>query len=57
MMRFAGLSRLEGVTSKAQDLLPIGEVAERSGVAASALRFYESLGLLRSQWPSSGRRL
>ena len=42
---------------KAKDLIPIGEVAERSGVAASALRFYESLGLLRSERTGGGRRL
>jgi len=30
------------------ELLSIGETARRSGVAASALRFYESRGLIRS---------
>jgi MerR family redox-sensitive transcriptional activator SoxR len=30
------------------DLLTIGELAARSGVAASALRFYERVGLIRS---------
>jgi MerR family redox-sensitive transcriptional activator SoxR len=29
-------------------LLGIGQVAQRSGVKASALRFYESLGLIES---------
>ncbi|AHD00126.1 helix-turn-helix domain-containing protein [Leisingera methylohalidivorans] len=29
-------------------LLDIGEVAERSGVAASALRYYEKIGLITS---------
>ncbi|MFY0310394.1 helix-turn-helix domain-containing protein [Leisingera sp. D0M16] len=29
-------------------LLDIGEVAERSGVAASALRYYEEIGLITS---------
>jgi len=29
-------------------ILDIGEVAERSGVAASALRYYEDLGLITS---------
>ena len=38
------------------DLLTIGEVARRSGVAASALRFYEERGLLRSQRAGSGHR-
>ena len=35
-------------------LLPIGEVARRSGVAASALRFYEERGLIRSERVGSG---
>jgi MerR family transcriptional regulator, redox-sensitive transcriptional activator SoxR len=38
------------------DLLTIGQVAWRSGVAASALRFYESRGLIRSQRAGSGHR-
>ena len=29
------------------DLLTVGEVAHRSGVAPSALRYYESVGLIR----------
>jgi MerR family redox-sensitive transcriptional activator SoxR len=38
------------------DLLTIGEVARRSGVAASALRFYEERGLIESERAGSGRR-
>jgi MerR family transcriptional regulator, redox-sensitive transcriptional activator SoxR len=38
------------------DLLTIGEVAERSGVAASALRFYEERGLISSERAGSGHR-
>ena len=38
------------------DLLTIGEVARRSGVAASALRFYEDKGLIESQRSGSGHR-
>jgi MerR family transcriptional regulator, redox-sensitive transcriptional activator SoxR len=38
------------------DLLTIGEVARRSGVATSALRFYEEQGLIRSQRAGSGHR-
>jgi MerR family redox-sensitive transcriptional activator SoxR len=38
------------------DLLTIGEVAKRSGVAASALRFYEEKGLLSSERSGSGQR-
>ena len=41
---------------KATDLLPIGEVSRRAGVAASALRFYEERGLLRSRRSPGGRR-
>src|SRR5215472_10168993 len=35
------------------DLLPISEISRRSGVASSALRFYEEKGLIRSE--RSGR--
>jgi MerR family redox-sensitive transcriptional activator SoxR len=38
------------------DLLTISEVARRSGVAASALRFYEERGLIASQRAGSGHR-
>jgi MerR family transcriptional regulator, redox-sensitive transcriptional activator SoxR len=38
------------------ELLTIGEVAERSGVAASALRFYEERGLINSERAGSGHR-
>jgi len=38
------------------DLLLIGEVARRSGVAASALRFYEERGLITSDRTGGGRR-
>jgi MerR family transcriptional regulator, redox-sensitive transcriptional activator SoxR len=37
-------------------LLTISEVARRSGVAASALRFYELRGLIRSERAGSGHR-
>jgi MerR family redox-sensitive transcriptional activator SoxR len=39
-----------------EDLLTIGEVARRSGVAASALRFYEERGLIASERAGSGHR-
>ena len=39
------------------ELIPIGEMAERSGVAPSALRFYESIGLMRSERTPGGHRL
>lgn len=38
------------------DLLAIGEVTRRSGVAASALRFYEERGLISSERAGSGHR-
>jgi MerR family redox-sensitive transcriptional activator SoxR len=38
------------------DLLTIGEAARRSGVAASALRFYEDRGLIKSERAGSGHR-
>ncbi len=36
--------------------LTIGDVSRRSGVAASALRFYEERGLIRSERAGSGHR-
>jgi MerR family transcriptional regulator, redox-sensitive transcriptional activator SoxR len=38
------------------ELLTIGEVSRRSGVASSALRFYEDLGLITSERAGSGHR-
>jgi MerR family transcriptional regulator, redox-sensitive transcriptional activator SoxR len=38
------------------DLLTISEVAKRSGVAASALRFYEERDLISSERAGSGHR-
>ena len=38
------------------ELLTIGDVARRTGVAASALRFYEEQGLIRSERNSGGHR-
>jgi MerR family redox-sensitive transcriptional activator SoxR len=40
----------------ANDLLTITEVSRRSGVASSALRFYESRGLIASERAGSGHR-
>jgi MerR family redox-sensitive transcriptional activator SoxR len=39
-----------------QTVLTIGEVVKRSGVAASALRFYEERGLIQSIRSDSGHR-
>lgn len=41
---------------RADDALSIGEVAERTGVAISALRFYEAEGLVASTRSSGGQR-
>src|SRR5882724_11026679 len=38
------------------ELLTIGETARRSGVAASALRFYEERGLIASERAGAGHR-
>jgi MerR family redox-sensitive transcriptional activator SoxR len=38
------------------ELLTIGEVAKRSGVASSALRFYEERGLISSERREGGQR-
>jgi MerR family redox-sensitive transcriptional activator SoxR len=39
-----------------ETMLTIGEVARRSGLAASAIRFYESEGLVRADRTLSGQR-
>lgn len=41
---------------RATDLLPISEVAARSGFAASALRYYESEGLIDAQRSGGNQR-
>lgn len=38
------------------EVLTIGEISRRSGVAASALRFYEERGLIASERAGSGHR-
>jgi MerR family redox-sensitive transcriptional activator SoxR len=38
------------------DILTIADVARRSGVAASALRFYEHRGLIKAERTGSGHR-
>ncbi len=41
---------------KTTDRLTVGEVVRRSGYAASALRFYESIGLVTAERTGGGRR-
>jgi MerR family transcriptional regulator, redox-sensitive transcriptional activator SoxR len=43
-------------TDAGDDRLPIGEMAARSGVAPSALRYYEDEGLVRSHRSPGGQR-
>ena len=38
------------------EVLTIGEISRRSGVAASALRFYEDRGLITSEREGTGHR-
>ena len=40
-----------------RELLSVGEVAERSGFAASALRYYEAEGLIHATRSPGGRRM
>lgn len=47
---------VKGESRAADRLLSIGEVAARSGVAVSALRFYEDRGLIASERSGPGRR-
>jgi len=51
-----GERQLAGAAPEALEALTIGEVAKRSGVATSALRFYEEQGLIHSQRTDSGNR-
>ena len=41
---------------RSTDLLTIGELAERTGLSVSAIRFYESRGLVRSLRTSGNQR-
>ena len=45
-----------GLRMDARDLLPMGEVARRSGFAASAIRFYEAEGLIEAHRSGGGQR-
>lgn len=44
------------MTTSAREPLTVGEVAERSGLAASAIRYYESEGLIRATRTAGGQR-
>jgi MerR family transcriptional regulator, redox-sensitive transcriptional activator SoxR len=45
------------MTARTTDRITIGELAARSGVATSAIRFYESLGLLVSERTDGNHRM
>src|SRR5919201_4394930 len=45
------------VQLRSSDLLPIGELARRTGVAVSALRFYEDRGLISAERSRGQQRL
>lgn len=45
-----------GRDGAAEDLLGIGQVAERTGLAKSALHYYEEIGLIRSQRNAANQR-
>jgi MerR family transcriptional regulator, redox-sensitive transcriptional activator SoxR len=45
-----------GRVTMGADLLTIGEVAERSGMATSAIRFYDHQGLIRAERTAGGQR-
>ncbi|MFF4338739.1 redox-sensitive transcriptional activator SoxR [Kitasatospora sp. NPDC001540] len=44
------------MTPSRHDVLTIGQLAERSGLATSALRYYESLGLIHSTRTTGNQR-
>jgi MerR family transcriptional regulator, redox-sensitive transcriptional activator SoxR len=50
------LTSSQGELVDSNDLLPIGEIAGRSGFATSALRYYEREGLITSRRSSGGQR-
>ena len=41
---------------KTTDLIPIGQLAARTGVSVSAIRFYEEKGLIRAMRNAGGQR-
>ncbi len=41
---------------RGEDLLTVGELAQRSGFAASAIRFYEKAGLITASRTAGGQR-
>jgi len=45
-----------GARKRATDLLPIGELAQRTGLSVSAIRFYEAKGLVTPLRTVSGHR-
>lgn len=54
-VHFKSSGTLVGVT-EVPSLLTVGELARRSGVAASALRYYETIGLIHADRTTGGQR-
>lgn len=52
----AELPQDSGFDGAAEELLGIGQVAERTGLAKSALHYYEEIGLIRSQRNAANQR-
>ena len=50
-LEFKGQSRMDS-----RDLLPMGEISQRSGFAASAIRYYEAEGLIEAHRSGGGQR-
>ena len=44
------------IADRRNELLPIGAVAERTGLATSAIRFYEEQGLVHAERNAAGHR-
>jgi len=49
-------SSLDELTKRPTDLLAIGDLAERTGLSVSAIRFYESRGLIHPKRNPGGQR-
>lgn len=47
---------METISKKPGDLLPIGELAARTGLSLSAIRFYESKGLIEAHRTGGNQR-